>query len=105
MRKKKKAFHGSSPGKTATTEAQRHREDHIFIPADRKRFFSVPLCLCGEKHLIHPGLSSRQNCVIPAKAGIQWIKNPPRKRNNIMVLSASRGVFSCWIPAFAGMTG
>jgi len=49
---------------------------------------------------VKPGLSNRQNCVIPAKAGTQWIKNPPRKRNNAMVLSASRGVFSCWIPAF-----
>jgi hypothetical protein len=52
-----------------------------------------------------PELSNRQNCVIPAKAGIQRINNPPRKRNNSRVLSASRGVFSCWIPAFAGMTG
>ena len=31
------------------------------------------------------------------KAGIQRIKNPPRTRNNIMVLSASRCVFY-WIP-------
>jgi hypothetical protein len=43
--------------------------------------------------------------VIPAEAGIQRIEHLPRKRNNIMVLSASRGVFSYWIPAFAGMTG
>jgi len=45
------------------------------------------------------------NCVIPAKAGIQRINTLPRKRDNISVLSALRGVFSYWIPAFAGMTG
>jgi hypothetical protein len=52
-----------------------------------------------------PGLSNRQNRVIPAKVGIQRIKYPPRKRDNIAVLSASRGVSPHWIPAFAGMTG
>jgi hypothetical protein len=52
-----------------------------------------------------PGLSMRQNGVIPAKAGIQRIKDLPRKRGFIMVSSALRGVFSYWIPAFAGMTG
>ncbi|MBT9540001.1 hypothetical protein [Thiobacillus sp.] len=51
------------------------------------------------------GLSIGQNGVIPAEAGIQRIEHLPRKRNSIMVLSASRGDFSCWIPAFAGMTG
>jgi hypothetical protein len=30
---------------------------------------------------IQPGLSIRQNCVIPAEAGIQRIKNLPRKRD------------------------
>jgi len=51
------------------------------------------------------GLSVNQNFVIPAQAGIQLIKNPPRKRVNIDVLSASRDVCYYWIPAFAGMTG
>ncbi|GEM_PF-6236165 len=57
-----------------------------------------------------------QNCVIPAKAGIQLVNNSPRERDNIavwpfpetrlkrLVLSASRSYCSCWIPAFAGMT-
>ncbi len=49
-------------------------------------------------------LSIGKNHVIPAKAGIQMIKNFPRKWDNIMVLSASRRIFHCWIPAFAGMT-
>jgi hypothetical protein len=40
-----------------------------------------------------------------AKAGIQRIKNNPRTRDVITALSALRGVFLCWIPAFAGMTG
>jgi len=31
--------------------------------------------------------------VIPAQAGIQRIKNSPRKRDNNTALSASRGVF------------
>jgi hypothetical protein len=51
------------------------------------------------------GIAISQNCVIPAKAGIQQIKYLPRKRDNIAVLSASRGVSPYWIPAFAGMTG
>jgi hypothetical protein len=43
--------------------------------------------------------------VIPAKAGIQIIKDFPCKRDNIiMTLSASQGFFYDWIPAFAGMT-
>src|ERR1035437_6523895 len=74
--------------------------------------------------------SKVQNCVSPAKAGIQLIKSVsqgwadfcpirkiiPRKRSNIavwpfletrrqrLVLSASQGVCSCWIRAFAGIT-
>jgi hypothetical protein len=50
-------------------------------------------------------LSIGQNYVIPAKAGIQRIKYLQRKQDNIAVMSASRGVFPNWIPAFAGMTG
>jgi len=46
-----------------------------------------------------------QNCVIPAEAGIQLIKNIPRMRVNNQALSASQAVYSCWIPASAGMTG
>jgi hypothetical protein len=45
-----------------------------------------------------------QNCVIPAQAGIQMIKQYPAKRDNIVVVSASRNICSCWIPACAGMT-
>jgi len=46
-----------------------------------------------------------QNPVIPAQAGIQLIKKYPAKQDGIAVLSASRNVCSCWIPACAGMTG
>ena len=62
------------------------------------RLFSVTFIL------IQPRFSIRKIHVIPAKAGIQMIKNSPRQWDNIMVLSASRRIFHCWIPAFAGMT-
>jgi hypothetical protein len=54
--------------------------------------------------LIH---DTRQHCLIPAKAGIQRneYRYLPRKRDNVAVLSASRGVPPYWIPTFAGMTG
>jgi len=56
--------------------------------------------------------------VIPAQAGIQIVEsgfagmggllpnsqNFPTKWDDFVVLSASRGVFFCWIPACAGMT-
>jgi len=51
-----------------------------------------------------PWLPISYNFVIPAEAGIQWIKSLPRKRGNIDLLSASRDVCFCWIPASAGMT-
>ena len=51
-----------------------------------------------------PNNPIRKNYVIPAQAGIQMINKSPRKRDNIMVLSALRSVFYCWIPACAGMT-
>jgi hypothetical protein len=35
----------------------------------------------------------------PAKAGMQMFKYFPRKWGNIMILSASRRIFYCWIPA------
>jgi hypothetical protein len=31
-------------------------------------------------------------------------KNSPRKWDHIVVLSASRSIFDCWIPACAGTT-
>jgi hypothetical protein len=46
-----------------------------------------------------------QNCVIPAQAGIQMNKKSSAKRDNIAILSASRDVCPCWIPACAEMTG
>jgi len=49
-------------------------------------------------------LSISKYYVIPAQAGIQMIKISPRKWGNIMVLSALRRIFYCWIPACAGMT-
>jgi hypothetical protein len=55
--------------------------------------------------LFMPNKPAAKNCVIPAQAGIQMIKKFPAKRGNIAVLSASRDVRSCWIPACAGMTG
>ncbi len=54
---------------------------------------------------IEPGWSTKQHFVIPAKAGIQRNRYLPRKRDNVSVLSASRGISPHWIPAFAGMTG
>jgi len=54
---------------------------------------------------INPNNPLAQNSVIPAKAGIQMIRKSPAKRGNIAALSASQDVYSCWIPAFAGMTG
>lgn len=46
-----------------------------------------------------------KNHVIPAKDGIQMIRSlPQKKRDNIALLSASRGVCFCCIPAFAKMT-
>jgi len=60
---------------------------------------------------MNPNNSLAQSCVIPAQAGIQMIKKSPAKRGNIavwpsleirrkrLVLSASRDVFPCWIPA------
>jgi hypothetical protein len=54
--------------------------------------------------LFNPDSSLAQNCVIPAKAGIQMINNFPRKWDNIMVWPATQSIFYDWIPAFAGMT-
>jgi hypothetical protein len=45
------------------------------------------------------------NFVIPAQAGIQTIINTPATQDNFSVLSASRDIYPCWIPACAGMTG
>ncbi|MBW8078263.1 MAG: hypothetical protein GJU76_09365 [Gallionella sp.] len=53
----------------------------------------------------NPANPLAKNCVIPAQAGIQIIKKSPATRDNIAVLSASRGVCYRWIPACAGMTG
>ncbi|MBP0118293.1 MAG: hypothetical protein ITD49_02250 [Candidatus Nitrotoga sp.] len=45
-----------------------------------------------------------QNCVIPAKAGIQQ-KQTPREADKIAMLSRFHGRFlTNWIPTFAGMT-
>jgi hypothetical protein len=77
-----------------------------------------------DKRNIYPRKYIRKNCVIPAKAGIQMINNPPRKWGDTMVLSAdgttshstklannaskvagySQSIFYHWIPASAGMT-
>ena len=57
--------------------------------------------MCGAIKL---RLSNRKNHVIPAQAGIQMINKSPQQWDNTMVLSASRRIFYCWIPAFAGMT-
>ncbi|MDP2030778.1 MAG: hypothetical protein Q8K12_14165 [Thiobacillus sp.] len=48
--------------------------------------------------------TSTQNAVIPAKAGIQRIKNPRASVTTSLFCPLRGGVFSCWIPAFAGMT-
>jgi len=53
---------------------------------------------------LKPKLSISNHCVMPAQAGIQMIKNSPRKWDNTMVLSASQGILLAWIPACAGMT-
>jgi len=46
-----------------------------------------------------------QNCVIPAKAGIQQ-EPKPREADKTTMLSRFRGRFLInWILAFAGMTG
>jgi hypothetical protein len=49
------------------------------------------------------GYSLACNSVIPAKAGIQTVKKNPATRDSITIVSATRTLFFCWIPAFAGI--
>jgi hypothetical protein len=55
-------------------------------------------------HSVIPALRRAQDKLTCGQAGIQMIKNFPRRWDNIVVLSASQGICFCWIPAYAGMT-
>jgi hypothetical protein len=50
-----------------------------------------------------PKIHLAPELVIPAQAGIQLIKNP-RVAGQYQDFVRFAGCFSCWIPAFAGMT-